>query len=208
MNLRAVGYDGRDWINLAQDRDLWRAYSAMYAMEEERNLSAYPIISWPSCLMSDALMVSLVGSRPVFGQLTKQQYRKLAKDKAIKKRKFLIKLSRCPYWIYGETFKSAPKIMCPLYRIHANIRDEFLPLVLALMKDKTDQAYNEQSQVLLDEPQRFGAVLFPTRTSADNERVVMNAIRQTADSAADFKFALRMLSAAKQWYTQDRFDSC
>ncbi|KAJ4444847.1 hypothetical protein ANN_06644 [Periplaneta americana] len=26
MNLREVGYDGGDWINLAQDRDQWRAY--------------------------------------------------------------------------------------------------------------------------------------------------------------------------------------
>ncbi|KAJ4449366.1 hypothetical protein ANN_00764 [Periplaneta americana] len=26
MNLREVGYDDRDWINLAQDRDQWRAY--------------------------------------------------------------------------------------------------------------------------------------------------------------------------------------
>ncbi|KAJ4429883.1 hypothetical protein ANN_22087 [Periplaneta americana] len=26
MDLRAVGYDGRDWINLAQDRDQWRVY--------------------------------------------------------------------------------------------------------------------------------------------------------------------------------------
>ena len=26
MDLREVGYDGGDWINLAQDRDLWRAY--------------------------------------------------------------------------------------------------------------------------------------------------------------------------------------
>ncbi|KAJ4439177.1 hypothetical protein ANN_15136 [Periplaneta americana] len=26
MDLREVGYDGRDWINLAQDRDRWRAY--------------------------------------------------------------------------------------------------------------------------------------------------------------------------------------
>ncbi|KAJ4451163.1 hypothetical protein ANN_02605 [Periplaneta americana] len=26
MNLREVVYDGRDWINLAQDRDQWRAY--------------------------------------------------------------------------------------------------------------------------------------------------------------------------------------
>ncbi|KAJ4446526.1 hypothetical protein ANN_13222 [Periplaneta americana] len=26
MDLREVGYDYRDWINLAQDRDQWRAY--------------------------------------------------------------------------------------------------------------------------------------------------------------------------------------
>ncbi|KAJ4430777.1 hypothetical protein ANN_19368 [Periplaneta americana] len=26
MDLREVGYDGRDWINLAQDRDRWWAY--------------------------------------------------------------------------------------------------------------------------------------------------------------------------------------
>ncbi|KAJ4429978.1 hypothetical protein ANN_22182 [Periplaneta americana] len=26
MDLREVGYDGRDWINLAQDRDQWLAY--------------------------------------------------------------------------------------------------------------------------------------------------------------------------------------
>ncbi|KAJ4431113.1 hypothetical protein ANN_19708 [Periplaneta americana] len=26
MNLREMGYDDRDWINLAQDRDRWRAY--------------------------------------------------------------------------------------------------------------------------------------------------------------------------------------
>ncbi|KAJ4445785.1 hypothetical protein ANN_12470 [Periplaneta americana] len=24
--IREVGYDGRDWINLAQDRDQWRVY--------------------------------------------------------------------------------------------------------------------------------------------------------------------------------------
>jgi hypothetical protein len=25
MDLREIGWDGRDWIDLAQDRDLWRA---------------------------------------------------------------------------------------------------------------------------------------------------------------------------------------
>jgi hypothetical protein len=26
MDLREVGWDGRDWIDVAQDRDRWRAY--------------------------------------------------------------------------------------------------------------------------------------------------------------------------------------
>jgi hypothetical protein len=26
MDLREVGWDGRDWIDLAQDRDRWRVY--------------------------------------------------------------------------------------------------------------------------------------------------------------------------------------
>jgi hypothetical protein len=26
MDLKEVGWDGRDWIDLAQDRDRWRAY--------------------------------------------------------------------------------------------------------------------------------------------------------------------------------------
>ncbi|KAJ4435311.1 hypothetical protein ANN_17921 [Periplaneta americana] len=26
LDLREVGYDDREWINLAQDRDRWRAY--------------------------------------------------------------------------------------------------------------------------------------------------------------------------------------
>ncbi|KAJ4449153.1 hypothetical protein ANN_00549 [Periplaneta americana] len=30
MDLREVGYDDRDWINLAQDRDRWRAYWPYY----------------------------------------------------------------------------------------------------------------------------------------------------------------------------------
>ncbi|KAJ4439288.1 hypothetical protein ANN_07409 [Periplaneta americana] len=31
MDLREVGYDDRDWINLAQDRDRWRAYDVLIA---------------------------------------------------------------------------------------------------------------------------------------------------------------------------------
>ncbi|KAJ4429459.1 hypothetical protein ANN_21628 [Periplaneta americana] len=45
----------------------------MYAMEGQKNWPPYHIISWLSCLMSDALLVSLLRFKRVFGQLTKQQ---------------------------------------------------------------------------------------------------------------------------------------
>ncbi|KAJ4440206.1 hypothetical protein ANN_08345 [Periplaneta americana] len=36
MDLREVGYDDRDWINLAQDRDRWRAYIVTGAVDARR----------------------------------------------------------------------------------------------------------------------------------------------------------------------------
>ncbi|KAJ4435990.1 hypothetical protein ANN_18614 [Periplaneta americana] len=36
MDLREVGYDGRDWVNLAQDRDQWRAYNSDVACHNFR----------------------------------------------------------------------------------------------------------------------------------------------------------------------------
>ncbi|KAJ4444038.1 hypothetical protein ANN_05827 [Periplaneta americana] len=42
MDLREVGYDNRDWINLAQDRDRWRAYvrAAMNLRSKEASRSS------------------------------------------------------------------------------------------------------------------------------------------------------------------------
>ncbi|KAJ4435556.1 hypothetical protein ANN_18172 [Periplaneta americana] len=44
MDLREVGYDGRDWINVAQDRDQWRAY--VRAAINLRNVSTSPFRHW------------------------------------------------------------------------------------------------------------------------------------------------------------------
>ncbi|KAJ4447748.1 hypothetical protein ANN_09756 [Periplaneta americana] len=40
MDLREVGYDDRDWINLAQDRDRWRAYVRLGGNEPSGSLKA------------------------------------------------------------------------------------------------------------------------------------------------------------------------
>ncbi|KAJ4444019.1 hypothetical protein ANN_05808 [Periplaneta americana] len=47
MDLREVGYDGRDWINLAQDRDQWRAYvrAAMNLRAKPSTRSSY-LLAW------------------------------------------------------------------------------------------------------------------------------------------------------------------
>ncbi|KAJ4428068.1 hypothetical protein ANN_24082 [Periplaneta americana] len=66
MDLREVGYDDRDWINLAQDRDRWRAYvrAAMnlrllgattvtkWNQQQQRNLNVHEHISYT--LLRDA----------------------------------------------------------------------------------------------------------------------------------------------------------
>ncbi|KAJ4434391.1 hypothetical protein ANN_22951 [Periplaneta americana] len=40
MDLREVGYDDRDWINLAQDRDQWRAYCELIDLRCDRDMRA------------------------------------------------------------------------------------------------------------------------------------------------------------------------
>ncbi|KAJ4436743.1 hypothetical protein ANN_16875 [Periplaneta americana] len=68
MNLREVGYDDRDWINLAQDRDRWRAYvrAAMnlrhvwadenpHAVEETRHQHRFSINVW-AVVLGDRLI--------------------------------------------------------------------------------------------------------------------------------------------------------
>ncbi|KAJ4438214.1 hypothetical protein ANN_14153 [Periplaneta americana] len=44
MDLREVGYDDRDWINLAQDRDRWRAYGPCTDIHEEERCALYHLV--------------------------------------------------------------------------------------------------------------------------------------------------------------------
>ncbi|KAJ4448523.1 hypothetical protein ANN_10541 [Periplaneta americana] len=56
MDLREVGYDGRDWINLAQDRDQWRAYvrAAMNLRQEDRDIT-YALFCSVLCIVEQVL---------------------------------------------------------------------------------------------------------------------------------------------------------
>ncbi|KAJ4437474.1 hypothetical protein ANN_17618 [Periplaneta americana] len=47
MDLREVGYDDRDWINLAQDRDRWRAY--MEDLAENSSFAGFEFLLGPAC---------------------------------------------------------------------------------------------------------------------------------------------------------------
>ncbi|KAJ4430256.1 hypothetical protein ANN_22468 [Periplaneta americana] len=45
MDLREVGYDDRDWINLAQDRDRWRAY-VMRSTDDKKVMKLFTDVTW------------------------------------------------------------------------------------------------------------------------------------------------------------------
>ncbi|KAJ4425785.1 hypothetical protein ANN_27410 [Periplaneta americana] len=62
MDLREVGYDGRDWINLAQDRDQWRAYvtAAMNLRDNREDLELNGLHQ----LLVYADDVNMVGENP------------------------------------------------------------------------------------------------------------------------------------------------
>ncbi|KAJ4447739.1 hypothetical protein ANN_09747 [Periplaneta americana] len=57
MDLREMGYDDRDWINLAQDRDRWRAY--VRAAMNLRKLVVPPLVAIRAATMSGMLSTSL-----------------------------------------------------------------------------------------------------------------------------------------------------
>ncbi|KAJ4446023.1 hypothetical protein ANN_12709 [Periplaneta americana] len=75
MDLREVGYDDRDWINLAQDRDQWRAYLWSYGHD-----IVYTVLAWlgqgisiekPHSSQADLIFqaqVSLTLNQPVYYQ--------------------------------------------------------------------------------------------------------------------------------------------
>ncbi|KAJ4429142.1 hypothetical protein ANN_26143 [Periplaneta americana] len=67
MDLREVGYDDRDWINLAQDRDRWRAYLSDYAMnylalERKRPMQTSASNRLPATQSKDGIVDELLDS--------------------------------------------------------------------------------------------------------------------------------------------------
>jgi hypothetical protein len=44
MNLREIGWDGMDWIDLTQDRDQWRAL--MNGNEPSGSIKCWEILEW------------------------------------------------------------------------------------------------------------------------------------------------------------------
>ncbi|KAJ4429888.1 hypothetical protein ANN_22092 [Periplaneta americana] len=69
MDLKEVGYDDRDWINLAQDRDRWRAYEALLNRQK-----AYEYVNvWTGvvddCLIGPYLLPSPLNSNQCYNFL-------------------------------------------------------------------------------------------------------------------------------------------
>ncbi|KAJ4434129.1 hypothetical protein ANN_16449 [Periplaneta americana] len=64
MDLREVGYDDRDWINLAQDRDRWRAYKRRGCMTESSNDSYMKALISYICDQKRKVLTGLNASAP------------------------------------------------------------------------------------------------------------------------------------------------
>ncbi|KAJ4450377.1 hypothetical protein ANN_01798 [Periplaneta americana] len=71
MDLREVGYDDREWINLAQDRDQWRAYNLIFRIYKKVILPAvlYGCETWTLTLREEQRLRAFENKvlRKIFG---------------------------------------------------------------------------------------------------------------------------------------------
>ncbi|CAG8586190.1 16058_t:CDS:2 [Cetraspora pellucida] len=89
------------------------------------------------------------------------------------------RLSKAPYWIMDGTFKTVPTIFYQLYTIHAPVGPEensrILPLVYALMTNKSEESYRRFFNGLITFAQQIGIQLNPKWIITDFERAAINA---------------------------------
>ncbi|XP_052124774.1 uncharacterized protein LOC127749675 [Frankliniella occidentalis] len=87
-------------------------------------------------------------------------------------------LQRATYWVMDGTFKSAPKIVCQIYAIHGCVNGKWVPLVIALLENKTRRTYEKLFDVLKTEVRRrLRKDLQPEYVSTDYEQGAISAVR-------------------------------
>ncbi|KAJ4439340.1 hypothetical protein ANN_07462 [Periplaneta americana] len=72
MDLREVGYDDRDWLNLAQDRDRWRAYVRAKMNLRQQELSRFISLKLVSLSVLNIIITSKTATRKTAAQETRE----------------------------------------------------------------------------------------------------------------------------------------
>ena len=88
-------------------------------------------------------------------------------------------LSQATFWIMDGTFKTVPTVFYQLYTIHAPVGAEdnsrILPLVYALMTNKSEELYRQLFQYLIDFAEENDIELKPCTILTDFEQAAINA---------------------------------
>jgi len=74
------------------------------------------------------------------------------------------------------TFKSCPKPFCQLYTILAYVNTVYIPLVFALLPDKTQSTYETLFHHILTQCEVTGLQFEPESVLMDFEKAAMNAV--------------------------------
>lgn len=95
---------------------------------------------------------------------------------------------RHPNWFCDGTFKASPRLFCQLYTIHAVHNELSIPVVFALLPDRTEVTYRKLFSILKE----LKPNLAPQTIMTDFERASINAIEhvfpETRKSGCYFHF--------------------
>lgn len=83
------------------------------------------------------------------------------------------------HWFIDGTFKVAPKLFFQVFTIHSLVEHKALPMVYALMTDKTEASYNR----LFDGLKNLQPALNPKSIMSDFEKASQNAVGQAFPAA-------------------------
>ncbi|KAK3911522.1 Long-chain-fatty-acid--CoA ligase 1 [Frankliniella fusca] len=88
-------------------------------------------------------------------------------------------LLKSALWAIDGTFKASPHIFSQIYAIHGNVNGKWLPLVIALLEQKTRATYEHHFEVLKEEGRRrLRKTLAPAAVSTDYEQGAIKAAQE------------------------------
>lgn len=99
----------------------------------------------------------------------------------------LLKLANSHRWMMDGCFSIAPAGFLQLYVVHAPLGEVSVPLVYALLQRKSQAAYEELLQAILDKCDDLGCVCDPEFVILDYETSVIQAVRSVLGDGTQSK---------------------